>query len=423
MGLYFTYFKHLLQINTFETFIISFMRSSLIKKLAEKYYPEMVEIRRHLHRNPELSFQEHQTTEFIIDELVELGISVDRPLETGCVGILEGGKKSDKVVALRADIDALPIQEEGDHKEPFLSEHAGVAHCCGHDSHTANLLGTARILTELKEDIEGTVLLIFQPGEEKLPGGGRMLCETDYLQDKGVDVIYGLHSDPGNKPGTVSLREGPLMARPDEFKIEIFGKGGHAASPHLTVDPIVLAARIVNDLQTIVSRMVNPTEPAVVTVGKITGGTAHNIIPGKVEMIGTVRTFSRQTADAIKEKIEAIVQGVTQSAGASYSFEFDHGYPAVINTEWATNTVIEAAGNLFGKTSVQELDDPIMAGEDFAFYQEHFPGAFFFLGSGSEETGSTYAWHHPQYNVDEACFKTGAALMASLALQPVPDKE
>ena len=392
-----------------------------IQQLAGKYHPKMVEMRRHIHRHPELSYQEFQTTEYIIGKLQELGIPVDRPLETGCVGIIEGGRQSDRVIALRADIDALPIQEEGDHKKEFLSEKEGVAHCCGHDSHTANLLGTAQILSVLQDEIEGTVLLVFQPGEEKLPGGGRMLCETGYLQEKGVDVIYGLHSSPLHKPGTIAVRKGPLMARPDEFRIEIIGKGGHAAAPHMTVDPIVLAARIVNDLQTIVSRNVNPTEPAVVTVGKITGGTAHNIIPEKVEMIGTVRTFSEETAKMIEKQIEAIVKGVTESAGATYNFSFDYGYPAVINTEWATDILIDTAGAMNGNTDVEIMDDPIMAGEDFAFYQLHFPGVFFFLGSGSEETGSTHTWHHPKYNIDEECFKTGAALMASLVFQPISE--
>jgi len=395
------------------------MELSQIQNLSEEFQPDMVGIRRHLHRNPELSYREFETTEYIIERLKELDISIDRPLKTGCIGVLEGGRKSDRVIALRADIDALAIQEEGEHKEDFLSQNPGIAHCCGHDGHTANLLGTAKILSGLRSEIEGTVLLIFQPGEEKLPGGGRMLCETGYLQDKGVDVIYGLHTSPDYKPGTIATRKGPLMARPDEFKIEIRGTGGHAASPHLTVDPIVLAARIVNDIQTIVSRGINPTEPAVVTVGKITGGTTHNIIPGKVEMLGTVRTFSQETADIIKNKIEAIVKGVTESAGAAYSFDFDYGYPAVINTDWSTEVVMETAKELFGNDSVVVREDPIMAGEDFAFYQQYFPGTFFFLGSGSEVSGSTYSWHHPQYNIDEECFKTGSALMASLVFQPI----
>jgi len=395
------------------------MELSQIQNLSEEFQPDMVGIRRHLHRNPELSYREFETTEYIIERLKELDISIERPLKTGCIGVLEGGRKSDRVIALRADIDALAIQEEGEHKEDFLSQNPGIAHCCGHDGHTANLLGTAKILSGLRSEIEGTVLLIFQPGEEKLPGGGRMLCETGYLQDKGVDVIYGLHTSPDYKPGTIATRKGPLMARPDEFKIEIRGTGGHAASPHLTVDPIVLAARIVNDIQTIVSRGINPTEPAVVTVGKITGGTTHNIIPGKVEMLGTVRTFSQETADIIKNKIEAIVKGVTESAGAAYSFDFDYGYPAVINTDWSTEVVMETAKELLGNDSVVVREDPIMAGEDFAFYQQHFPGTFFFLGSGSEVSGSTYSWHHPQYNIDEECFKTGSALMASLVFQPI----
>lgn len=395
------------------------MNISKIKQLSESYLPEMTELRRHLHRYPELSYNEFQTTEYIINKLEELEIPVDRPLDTGCVGVLQGGQASDKVVALRADIDALPISEKGEHKVSFLSENEGVAHCCGHDAHTANLLGTAGILSELKEEIEGTVLLVFQPGEEKLPGGGRLLCETGYLQDKGVDVIYGLHSYPELEPGRIGIRKGPLMARPDEFSIEITGKGGHAAAPHQAVDPIVLSAQVVNALQSIVSRNMNPNEPAVVTIGKISGGTAYNIIPDTVEILGTVRTFSEENARFIRDRIEQIVKGITESAGATYNFTFDFGYPAVINTGWATNRLKETASELLGAENVVDLEYPVMAGEDFAFYQQHFPGVFFFLGSGSEETGSTYGWHHPCYNIDEQCFKTGAALMASMVFQPI----
>lgn len=396
------------------------MELAKIKEKSEAYHDNIIAFRRHLHRHPELSYQEVETTKFIIKNLEELGIPVDRPQETGCVGVLEGGIESDRVVALRADIDALPISEQGEHKKDFISQNEGVAHCCGHDSHTANMLGVANILSDLRAEIKGTVLLIFQPGEEKLPGGGRLLCETGYLQDKGVDVIYGLHSNPNLEPGKIALKKGPLMARPDEFKIEIIGQGGHAASPHEAVDPIVMASQVVNQLQTIVSRNVNPTEPAVVTVGKISGGSAHNIIPEKVEMLGTVRTFGQETADMIKDRIEAIVKGVTETAGGDYTFDFDYGYPAVINTDWATDLVIDSASELLGEENVKLMDDPIMAGEDFAFYQQEFPGVFFFLGSGREETGSTYPWHHSKYNIDEECFKTGAALMASLVFQPIP---
>lgn len=390
------------------------MELSKIKKEAEAIYPEVTEIRRHLHKNPELSFQEFETTDFIIQKLEALNIAVDRPLETGCVGELEGGKNSDRVIALRADIDALPIEETGEHKQDFISKNDGIAHCCGHDAHTANLLGTAKILSKLRNEIEGRVLFVFQPGEEKLPGGGRLLCETGYLQEQGVDIIYGLHTNPDFPPGTVALREGPLMARPDEFEITVKGSGGHAASPHLTIDPVVLAGQIITQIQTIVSRNINPIEDAVLTIGKVEGGSTHNIIPEEVNMLGTVRTFSEQNAYLIRDRMEEIVKSVTQSAGAGYDFLFNEGYPALINDPRATDTLISKARKLLGQKKTQILHKPIMAGEDFAFYQQHFPGAFFFLGSGSQQSGSVHSWHHPEYNVDERCFKTGTALMASL---------
>ncbi len=396
------------------------MNLSQIKKLAEDGLEEMVKIRRHLHRRPELSFQEYETTEFIIEKLDELDIPVERPLETGCVGIIEGGKTADKVVALRADIDALPIQEQGEAKTEFLSENEGAAQCCGHDSHTANLLGTANILMECREELEGTILLIFQPGEEKLPGGGRLLCESGFLQEQGVDVIYGLHSAPFISTGEIALRKGPMMARPDEFEIELIGKGGHASAPHQAVDPIVLAAEVVTQLQTIVSRSVNPVDPAVVTVGKVEGGSTYNIIPEKASLLGTVRTFSKETSDLIKKRIEEILKGVTQGNNANYNFQFNEGYPAVVNPPKAADVVVSAASDLIGSENVHMMDAPILAGEDFAFYQQEFPGVFFALGSGSEWADSQWVWHHPKYNIDEECFKTGAAMMAWLAFQKIP---
>ena len=385
-----------------------------IKQLTTSIFDDIVEIRRYIHRNPEVSYHEYETTAFIKAELDKLGIVYESPLETGCVGIIEGGKKGDRVIALRADIDALPMNEEGAHKADFASHKPGAAHCCGHDAHTANLLGVARILMELKDDIEGKVLLIFQPGEEKLPGGGRLLCETGFLQNMGVTAIYGLHTSPEIEPGKIGIRKGELMARPDEIEIDIFGVGGHAAKPHLAVDPIVLAAQFITSAQTVVSRSIDPTQNAVVTIGKIEGGSAHNVIPEKVSLLGTVRTFSSENAELIKKKLEAIVKGITEAAGTDYSFTFNYGYPAVINTDNETDVVHQSATALFGEESVVELERPIMAGEDFAFYQEHFPGAFFFLGSGSEEADSRYTWHHPKYNVDEQCFMTGIALMTSI---------
>lgn len=390
-----------------------------LQKKARDYYDWMVEIRRYLHRNPEVSFKEYETTEFITGKLEELGIPFEQPLETGCVGILNGekGNGSGRVVALRADIDALAMQEEGEHKKEFMSERPGVSHCCGHDAHTANLLGTARILKDISGQIDGKVLLIFQPGEEKLPGGGRLLSETGFLQKHGVQAIYGLHTLPLRPPGMIATKGGPMMARPDEFEVELIGSGGHAAAPHSTVDPVIMVAEAVQKFQTIVSRNVDPTEPAVVTIGKIESGSTYNVIPEKATMLGTVRTFSRETAYLIRNRMDRILKGIAEGSGGSYNFKFNEGYPAVTNDEALTKRLITIARELEGDDSVFELEKPIMAGEDFAFYQEHFSGVFFFLGSGSEETGSTWSWHHPKYNVDERCFLTGAPLMAILAMK------
>jgi len=389
---------------------------SKILELSEKYLPYMIETRRYLHQHPEVSYKEFETTKFIKRELEGLGIPYESPLETGCVGIFKGGIKSDRVIALRADIDALAMDEEGEAKSEFFSKNPGAAHCCGHDAHTSNLLGVANILSEMKDEIEGTVLLIFQPGEEKLPGGARLLCETGFLQKQKIDAIYGLHTSPTDVPGTIATKTGPLMGSPDEFEIEIFGKGGHAARPHEAIDPIVLASQFILAAQTIVSRSVDPTDSAVVTVGKIQAGTAHNIIPESVQLLGTVRTLSKDTANLIASKLEDLVRGITEAAGGSYTFAFNRGYPVVTNTKLETENVLNTMRALFGEKSAIEQEKPIMAGEDFSFYQELFPGAFFFVGSGAPETDSQYVWHHPKYNVDERFFEYAAPLMAAMVL-------
>ncbi|REL33099.1 amidohydrolase [Rhodohalobacter sp. SW132] len=387
-----------------------------IEEKAKYHFDYMVQTRRYLHKNPEISFKEFETTDYIIHELKKLGIETHRPLETGCVGVIEGGKTSDRVIALRADIDALEMEEEGEAKIQFISERPGAAHCCGHDAHTANLLGAAHILTEMQDEIEGKILLIFQPAEESLPGGGRLLSESGFLQEYGVQAIYGLHTNPTHKPGTIATKPGPLMARPDEFEITIKGTGGHAASPHLTVDPIVLLGQVITQFQTIISRSVDPTDPAVVTIGRVRAGSTYNVIPAKAELIGTVRTFSQENAYLIRDRMEAILKGVAEGSGGGYEFEFNEGYPAVVNNAELTDRIIKTARTYLGDDGVIELKKPIMAGEDFAFYQQHFPGAFFFLGSGSEEADSQWSWHHPRYNVDEKCMLTGSALMAGLVL-------
>lgn len=386
-----------------------------IRSKSEEYFEYMVQIRRHLHKNPEVSFKEFDTTDYILHELKKMKIETQRPMETGCLGIIRGND-SDRVIALRTDIDALPMEEEGDAKSDFLSERPGAAHCCGHDGHTANLLGTAKILTDLKDEIDGTIVLIFQPGEEKLPGGGRKLTETGSLQKLGVQQVYGLHTNPNFAPGQVAVKSGPLMACTVEFDVTVQGKGGHAAAPHTAVDPIVLASQIITQFQAIVSRSMDPTEPAVITVGKIEAGSAFNVIPENARMLGTVRAFSMETARFIKKRMEEVIKGATDGAGASYKFEFTEGYPAVINDEECTQNVIQSAKSVLGDDNVIDLKKPVMAGEDFAFYQQKFPGTFFFLGTGSDDADSKWSWHHPRYNIDERAFKTGSALMAGLAL-------
>lgn len=390
---------------------------SKIAELAKKYFSETVETRQYLHKHPELSFREYKTTEYIQSRLDELNIPYENPLETGCVGILKGGIASDKVVALRADIDALPILEEGTAKQDYFSLNEGVAHCCGHDAHTANLLTVAKILSELKAEIEGTVLLVFQPGEEKLPGGGKLLTETGFLQKHKVDAIYGIHTSPMHRAGIVATKTGPLMASTSEFEVEIIGKGGHAARAHEAIDPIVLASQFINTVQTIASRNVDPTEPVVVTIGRIEGGSAHNIIPERVKLWGTARTLSPETEELVIERLEAMLRGITREAGGDYKFDFNRGYPAVINSEKEANLVLESARKILGNDKVIELRKPVMAGEDFAFYQKEFPGAFFFVGSASKEADSEYPWHHPKYNVDDRFFETATPLMASLIFE------
>ncbi len=391
---------------------------SAIPGLAEKYHGEMIELRRHLHRNPEISFNEFRTTELLQEKLTKMGYAVERPLPTGCIAVMEGDIKSDRVIALRADIDALPMDEEGEAKESFKSKNPGAAHCCGHDAHTANLIGAAKIIADLKEHLSGKVVLIFQHAEERLPGGARQIVESGVLEKHGVQAVYGLHTSPRHEPGTIGIIKGRAMAMANEFSLDIIGKGGHAATPHLAADPIVMASQIVGAIQTIASRAVNPIEPVVVTIGKITGGTVNNIIPERVSMLGTIRTFNRETTELVSARIHDIAEGVSKAGGGTFEYNFIEGYPAVINDDWAIDVLAETGSALFGDQVLTQLPEPIMGGEDFAFYLEHYPGAFFLLGSGSKEADSQYAWHHPRYNVDEKCLKTGAAIMAGLAFHP-----
>jgi amidohydrolase len=381
-------------------------------RITDDLFQRMVDHRRHLHRNPEVSFQEYETTAYIVGHLERLGFEVHRPLETGCVAVIGDG--SLPTIAFRADIDALPMTEEGEHKADFLSQRPGAAHCCGHDIHTANLLGVAELLAGRRDQLDRKVVLVFQPGEEKLPGGGNLLTQDGILERLGVTSIYGLHTYPGLPAGKIAVKEGPLMAATNEIDIRIYGRGGHAAAPHENVDPIVIAAQIISQLQTVVSRMMRPTDPAVLSITSIHAGTAYNVIPEMVEMKGTVRAFSPETTRAIEARIRQTVEMTAQAMGGRGELDFNYGYPAVINDKETTQRLIAAAKELLGDEAVHELEHPIMAGEDFAFYQQTIPGTFFFLGSGGASTGSIWPWHHPKYNADEACMKVGVEVMMKM---------
>jgi len=382
------------------------MSTSLI---TDALFKRMVEHRRHLHRNPEVSFKEYETTEYIVAQLQALGFEVHRPLETGCVATMGDGPIP--TIALRADIDALPMTEEGEHKAEFMSERPGAAHCCGHDIHTANLLGVAELMASRRESLKRKVVLVFQPGEEKLPGGGNLLTQEGILERLGVKSIYGLHTYPGLPSGKIAVKDGPLMAATNEIDIRIYGRGGHAAAPHENVDPVVIAAQVITQLQTVVSRLMRPTDPSVLSITSIHAGTAYNVIPELVEMKGTVRAFSLETTRKIEARIREIVEMTAQAMGGRGELDFNYGYPAVINDKETTALLVATAKGILGEDAVLELADPIMAGEDFAFYQQKIPGTFFFLGSGGESTGSVWPWHHPKYNADESCMKAGAEVL------------
>ncbi|MDQ0217387.1 amidohydrolase [Peribacillus cavernae] len=382
----------------------------LFERLHE-VYPDLIELRRDLHMYPELSFQEVNTPQKIADYLADLGLEVRTGVGgRGVVGLLKGGRPG-KTIALRADFDALPIQDEKEVE--YKSRIPGVMHACGHDIHTAGLLGVARVLSEVREELEGNIVFIHQFAEEKIPGGAKAMIEDGCLD--GVDVIYGAHVWSPIPIGTVGVGEGPMMAAMDSFEIEIRGKGGHGATPHLTVDSLVLGSQLVLQLQQIVSRRVDPLKPAVVTVGTFAAGEAFNIIPDTAKITGTVRSFEESVRDLIEKSIGQITSSACEGAGASAHFTFTRGYPAVWNHPEETNKVEELAKKLLEESKVKRIA-PIMAGEDFSYYLQKVPGSFFFVGGGNEELEATYPHHHPRFNVDERSMLITGQLFISLVL-------
>ena len=373
-----------------------------IKNLASSYSSSFIDVRHHLHENPELSYQEFNTSAFIQDRLKEFGIKHRVMAQTGVIGTIEGKNPSKRIIALRADIDALPIEEKNE--VPYKSKNKGVMHACGHDVHTTCLLGASKILNELKDEWEGTVKLIFQPGEERNPGGASILIKEGVLNDPAPSAIFGLHVHPGLPVGKFSFRPGKVMASADEIYITIKGKGGHAAAPHLTTDTILVASHIVVALQQIVSRNNDPFSPTVLSICSVQGGHTTNVIPSEVKMMGTLRTLDETWRFKAHELIKKITASTAESMGATVEMHIDVGYPSVINNEKLSEEARKLAEELMGPENI-ETTEMRMGAEDFGYYSQVIPGCFYRLGVGNVEKGITATVHTPLFNIDEAAIK------------------
>jgi amidohydrolase len=381
-------------------------------KLLSEHYNEMVDIRRHLHQHPELSFQEVETPRFIADYHRKLGHHVRTEVGgRGVVATLKGGKPG-KTVAIRADFDALPIQEEND--LPYKSTVPGVMHACGHDGHTATLLVLAKALNRIQEQMEGTIVFIHQHAEEQVPGGAIAMIKDDCLE--GVDVIFGTHLWSTVPFGKITHRVGPIMAAADNFNIKVIGQGGHGAMPHLTKDAIVIASQLVTNLQQIVSRRVDPLDSAVLSIGSFEAKNAFNIIADTAKLSGTVRSFKEEVRDFMENEMKRVIEGTCLASNASFQFSYERGYPAVINHEKETHFLAQVAENIPGVENVRECE-PMMGGEDFAYYLEHVPGTFFFTGAQHPDWEIAYPHHHPKFNIDERAMLIAAQTLGKAALE------
>jgi amidohydrolase len=386
-----------------------------IKELSKAYLEDVIFYRRHFHALPELALQEHKTAAYIASKLAAMGISFKEGVaQTGLVAMIEGRGDSDAVVALRADMDALPITEEN--RVEYKSSVPGVMHACGHDVHMASLLGAARILQELRNEWSGKVKLIFQPSEEKYPGGASMMIAEGALENPKPNVMFGQHVFPGLPAGKVGVRSGRYMASTDEIYITVKGKGGHAATPHLNVDPVVIAANVILGLQTIVSRNARPTVPTVLSFGRITGLGQTNIIPDEVHLSGTVRTFDEEWRAQVHLRIRETAVFISQGMGGDCEVFIDKGYPFLVNDEQLTDRFRELAAAYLGAENVEELD-LAMTAEDFAYYSQRVPSCFYRLGIRNVEKGLTSNLHTSTFDIDEQALETGMGLMAWIAIQ------
>ncbi|MFC3200017.1 M20 family metallopeptidase [Parapedobacter deserti] len=390
------------------------MMKDRIKALATQIYGKTVAQRRHLHQYPELSFEEYETSAFIKAELDELSVPYVSMANTGLVAHIIGERPSDKVIALRADMDALPITEMPGRE--YGSKKPGVMHACGHDVHTASLLGTAHILQSLKAEFGGTVKLIFQPGEERLPGGASLMIKEGVLQNPVPQAVIGQHVMPLIPVGKVGFRAGKYMASTDELYVTVRGKGGHGAQPQQNIDPVVITAHIITALQQIVSRGADPKMPTVLSFGKVIANGATNIIPDEVYLEGTFRTFDEDWRKEAHTRMKKMAEGIAESMGAACDFEVRVGYPFLTNEEELTGRVRGYAGEFLGSENVVDLDI-WMAGEDFAYYSQASAACFYRLGTGNAQKGITSAVHTPKFDIDEHALALSTGLMAYIALR------
>lgn len=385
-----------------------------IKDLAETIFNDVVGYRRHIHANPELSFKEFETSLFIKDKLTKWGIEFTDCANTGVVGLIKGNKPSDKVIALRADMDALPIHEAND--KPYRSKNHGVMHACGHDVHSSSLLGTAYILNQLKDDFGGTIKLIFQPAEELLPGGASIMIKEGVLENPKPNAIVGQHVMPLIDAGKVGFRSGIYMASTDELYVTVTGKGGHGAQPHQNIDPVVIASHIIIALQQIVSRNADPRLPSVLSFGKVIANGATNIIPNEVKIEGTFRTLDENWRAEAHVRMKKMAEGMAESMGGSCDFDIHKGYPFLINEEKLTANARSFAEDFLGKENVIDLDI-WMAAEDFSFYSQVTDACFYRLGTGNAAKDTQHSVHTPKFDVDEDALKLSTGLMAYIAVK------
>jgi amidohydrolase len=386
----------------------------MIHEKANTLASTLIDLRRDFHMHPELGFEETRTASVIETHLKALNLAGVTPMGgTGLCGLLKGSAPG-RCIAIRADMDALPVQEMKD--SPYKSVHEGKMHACGHDVHMSCVLGAAMILAELRDHIRGAVKFIFQPGEEVLPGGARSMITAGIMNNPPVDAIIALHTDPQTESGKLALKKGPLMAGADIFTVRVTGKGGHGALPHLVNDTIVAASETIIALQTLVSRQIDPLSPAVLSVGAIHGGTAFNVLPEEVAFKGTVRALDGDVLKKFPGNIRRVVEQVSAAHGCRAELDYTRGVPVVVNDGDIIDVVKKAAITLFGEGCIENLENPVMGGEDFACYLEKARGAMVWLGVRNEEKDAVYSWHSPRFDIDEDAIAFGAAILCAAAV-------